>query len=339
MPSGAQKFGIAPEVMALDQERAAAESSAIEQVGTVIRPTDLSMAEQKSRAPKSAGSRSIDQQSAMEEAVTKSGPMSIPTATSGSTGARFVTVDEDHYRQEELLRRADRQPATAQILLLACSLLLIAGVAWYFTRPLTADKLFARIQTASAEGDPAALLSAEEDVARFLQRYPNDSRVGEVKSYQDEIELERLERRFRMRVHLLSHDDSLSPVERDYMEAMNWATAEPQRAADMLAAIVDLYGSLAESSERTAQCVELAKRQLVQLKEQISKTMPGYQKIINEGLVRADELKREAPQRARAIWQSIVMLYGDKSWATAQVARAKAALLETGADSTVDERK
>ncbi len=34
-------------------------------------------------------------------------------------------------------------------------------------------------------------------------------------------------------------------------------------------------------------------------------------------------------QQARGIWQSIVELYGDKSWAAGAVAKAKAALAET----------
>ena len=50
---------------------------------------------------------------------------------------------------------------------------LIAG-GWYYTRPPSADQLFVRIQDYAAAGDPERLLDAEDDIRRFLERYPDD---------------------------------------------------------------------------------------------------------------------------------------------------------------------
>jgi hypothetical protein len=239
--------------------------------------------------------------------------------------SRFTTVEEDQVRREELQRHSDRSPAVVQIVLLTVSLLMILGAFWYFTRPITADKLFERIQAAATDSDSSAL---EDDVQRFLSRFPDDPHVAEVKGYQDEIDLDRLEQRFRLHARMLAHDESLSPVEHDYMEATNTLTIDPLRSQEKLQALVEFYGSSTDKSERTGQCIELAKRQLRQLHEQVAKIVPRYQKLIDANLFRAEQLKTSSPDQARTIWQSIVTLYGDKSWAAPQVAKARAALAE-----------
>src|SRR5262249_36051031 len=130
-------------------------------------------------------------------------------AAAGVSSSRFTTVEEDRWRAEQ-----ERQPpqklAIAQIALLASSLAVILGAFWYFTRPPSADKLFARIETAANDTDSGALLSVEDEVKSFLSRFPNDQRVAAVKRYQEEISLRRLELQFRLRVRLLGRDDTLS---------------------------------------------------------------------------------------------------------------------------------
>jgi len=252
-------------------------------------------------------------------------PVESAAAAAGVSSSRFTTVEEDRWRAEQE-RQPQQKLAIVQIALLASSLAMILGALWYFTRPPSADKLFARIETAAADNDAGALLSVEDDVKSFLSRFPNDQRVATVKRYEEEIGLRRLEQQFRLRVRLLGRDDTLSPVEHDYLEAMNSLGSEPQKTIDKLQAIIELYGAGSDRSEETQRCVELARRELAQLREQAAKVVPEYRKNLEASLRRAQQLTASAPDEARAIWKGMITLYGDKPWAAEQVNRAKAAL-------------
>jgi serine/threonine-protein kinase len=254
--------------------------------------------------------------------------------------SRFTTVEEDERRREEMQRDSEGSPAAIQIALLALSLAMIAGLLWYLTRPPSAQALFARIDAAASnDTDPNALRNAEDDVQSFLERFPHDEHAAAVKNYQDEINLQKLQSRFQLRARDLAHDDSLAPAELDYMEAMNYLSLDPERAINRLQAVVDLYGSAGDPSERTTECVELARRELQQLRLQAAKTVPQYLALINSNLRKAEQLRASAPEQAQAIWRSIVTLYGDKPWATEQVAKAKAALAASDQAETADGRK
>jgi serine/threonine-protein kinase len=239
---------------------------------------------------------------------------------------RFTTIEEDKRRAEELARAHEHGPAIVQIAVLALSLIAVVALLWYFTRPASADKLFARISAAAADDDPAALVAEQDDVKSFLDRFPDDSRIDDVRRYKDEIELERLEQRFRIRMRFPGRDDQLMPVEHDYIEAMSTQTSDPQRSVAKLQALVDLYSRQAAQSETTSLCLELARRQLAHLREQSSKLISQRLELLNSSLRRADALRASNPVAARKIWQGIIELYGDKSWAQAGVARARTAL-------------
>jgi serine/threonine-protein kinase len=252
---------------------------------------------------------------------------------------RFTTVEEDLRQREKQERELDRSTSTIQIALLAFSLAIVVCLLWYFTRPPSAEKLFARIQTAAGEGDSGSLMGAEEDIRSFLNRFPESEHVAAVKRYQDEIDMQRLENQFQLRVRLMSRDDTLTPVEHDYLEAMNEVGINPQRTIDKLQALVELYGSQDNSDKNTVQCVELARREMQALRVQAAKFIPEYQAVIYENLHRAEQLRQTSPQQARAIWQSIITLYGDKPWAAASVAKARDAMARFPTAETADERK
>ena len=68
-------------------------------------------------------------------------------------------------------------------------------------------------------------------------------------------------------------DPTLLPVEVLYLEAMNMASSSPEQAIGMLESLIKLYSADARLQiERTtarAMCVQLAERQLVQLREDL----------------------------------------------------------------------
>jgi eukaryotic-like serine/threonine-protein kinase len=240
--------------------------------------------------------------------------------------SRFTTVEEDEQRRDAE-RESDKQPVYLQVAILATSLLMIVGVLWWFLQPPSEESLFAKIQAATNKDDPASILAVEEDTQNYLQRFPDNEHAEIVKQVKNEIDLQHMEQRFRLRTRLsLSRDETLSPVEHDYLEAMNYLPINPDITASRLQAIIDLYGSQQSRSEITADCAELAKRELKHLREQSTKASPEYLKMIGANLQRARQLQRSSPDEAKAIWQSIITLYGDKPWATKQVAEARAAL-------------
>jgi eukaryotic-like serine/threonine-protein kinase len=241
--------------------------------------------------------------------------------------SRFVTVEEDQRRREELERDVSHAPAIIQITLLAASLLAVVALGWYFTLPPSAAQLLDQISAAVRSSDPDALIGVEDKVQSFLSRFPDDEQAPTVRKYEDEIELLRMEQRFRMKLRFLGNADDLSPAERDYLEATTLETTDPQRAAEKLAAIVELFGQ-SDEDESTAQIVKMARRHLEPLQDNLAKTLPQHKKAVDQHLQRADKLRGPAPEEAKRIWRSIITLYGDKSWAAEQVAKAKAALGE-----------
>jgi eukaryotic-like serine/threonine-protein kinase len=240
--------------------------------------------------------------------------------------SRFVTVEEDLRRREEKERETSHAPAVIQIGLLVGSLFVIVALIWYFSRPPSAAGLFNQIDAAAKSDDPDELLAAEEKIQTFLTKFPHDEHAADVRRYEDEADLLRMEKRFRLKLRFLGNTDDLTPAERDYLEAKSLETTDPARAAEKLDAIVSLFGT--DENESTKQVVEMARRQLKQLQENLAESLPQYKQILTEHLNRAEKLRSTAPEEARTIWRSIIQLYGDNSWAAEQVAQAKAALGE-----------
>ena len=93
----------------------------------------------------------------------------------------------------------------------------------------------------------------------------------------------------------------------------------PRPSRRALRAIIDFYGPSPAASETTSRFLELSRRQLAHLDQQIAKQSPAYLKLIDENLSRADHLHTTDPTKARAIWTSIIELYADKPWAADRV--------------------
>jgi serine/threonine-protein kinase len=238
---------------------------------------------------------------------------------------RFVTIEEEECEREER-RRRERGPVVAQIMLLAASLVALVALVVYFMQPPSADELYARIQTLAADEDPDRLLDAAIDVDDFLKRFAADERAEQLRKYKDEIELLRLERRFARSSRQLTRDASLLPIERDYIEAINQISIDPQRTADELRALLTVHGNVESAQDRTAQVLQLARRQLAQLDRQAQEQAGEYLKVIDASLKQAAALKSQRPAEAEAIWRSIITLYDDKPWAASRVQKAREAL-------------
>ena len=175
-----------------------------------------------------------------------------------------------------------------------------------------------------------------EPAGQLVGEHPDDERAPELRKYQEEIELLQLERNFASRARL-ARDQPLLPIERDYMEAVSHSASNPDLAIARLRAIIDMYGApTGNDRDRERQILQLAERQLKRLNEQVQEQAPAYLKIIDRRLAHANEIKRETPLESTRIWQSIIVLYGDKPWAADRVEMARAALAEAPTSKNAD---
>jgi serine/threonine-protein kinase len=241
---------------------------------------------------------------------------------------RFTTVEEDERRQAEE-RRSEHGPVWAQVAALAASLVMIVGLGWYFMRPPSAEALYQRIEKVAADEKPEKLSDAEDDIRRFLDRFPDDPRAAKVKPYLDEIDLMHLESRVQRLPRQLAAGKTVAPIQRDYVEAISLAGTSPDRAIAKLQALIAVYGYTPNPPEATAQFLELARRKIKQLEEQSQREAPDRLAAIDSSLREAEKLRANDRANARAIWSSVVELYSDKPWAAGRVVRARAALAET----------
>jgi serine/threonine-protein kinase len=208
---------------------------------------------------------------------------------------------------------------------LACALSL-ATVAFLLLRkwmePPTADQLYERISRLDDQEDPLPLLDAEDDIDQFLQQFPQDPRREKILAFQEQIELDRLERRLeaKARMRQLSARD---PLEQLYLRAIRQVQLQPDLAASQLQALADLYGHDAQATPDQAKYVALARRQLQRLRQRVDRERSAHVPLIEERLAAAARLESENPQQARQIYQGILQLYGQRTWAHEIVQQAR----------------
>ena len=250
----------------------------------------------------------------------------------GETAASFTTLEEaaeDIAMERRSELRAQRWIIGTMVLAL---LGIIAFVAWQILVPPAADDLYANIQ-ATADQNPDNLSRAEGDIVRFLELYPNDDRVSELRALLDEIDLERKQKNFERRGRRPGATAELTPLERAYFEAVDLGRTQPQLAIDRLQAIVDLYGD-GDDSAATREIVELAQRQKELLQASLAEAGERHVEQLQERLRQAERLEQSDPEQARAMYHGLVLLYDGQRWADETVATAKRRLaaLEAAAE-------
>jgi hypothetical protein len=217
----------------------------------------------------------------------------------------------------------DGWPAWMTLLGLGLVALVVGGLGWFFTLPKSADQLYAQILAAAEEGDPATLGNVEAQMLAFREHYSRDPRLPEVATFQEELEVYRLQRRLELRARRLRGNEMLLPVEQAYLDAMNQEKTSPDLAAAKLEAIISVYGSDHKASRATERCVDLARRQLAHLRERMSRSEVDHRKVLAARLLEADNLTKDDPKTSRMIAEGIIALYADKPWASVSVAKAQ----------------
>jgi len=255
-------------------------------------------------------------------------------ASPSAKRSHFVPVAE-----EELDRMPSEEPTRPwiswQTWILASCLLAVGGMVWYLLQPPSSDALYDRIVRSAQEGGIEALRRAEPAIQEFLTRYSSDPRAEQVRQYERELDLDRLERRFELQASgRLRSQGTLSPCERAYAEAVAISRTHPELGIAKLQALLNLYEDRPERSGPTGACLELARRRLQRLQQELQEQVAGVVQVLEERLRRAEQLDTSRPEAARAIRQAIVQLYEEKPWAASVVARAKADLARSASPAT-----
>jgi len=272
-------------------------------------------------------------------------PASPATTSTTQTSSKFVEVPPEELDKIEP-PWSQRQPIfSIQTGILVIALIILAMSIWYFLQPPTADQLYRRVMAKVGDGsDSDALLDAAPEIEAFLARYPEDVRASDMREYQQEIDLLRLERRFELQSRQKASAHSPVPIERDYLEALRYAQLDPELGIQKLEALLVLYdyadpqktsGIKKEENPgtkvqrpvgHTAECLELARRRLAQLKKQLTPAITNQCDLLQGRLDEADRIEPTDPNEADAIRRAVITLYGAKDWAKPYVQRAEAAL-------------
>ena len=245
---------------------------------------------------------------------------------------RFTTV-EDEARRKRLAEQTTWRGLVVQVagftLVLGC---ILAGF-FYLGRPDSADDLYERINASVGSADPDAVREVDKEIREFLERFPEDPRAGEIGEYRRKLDIDRLERKLLNQSRNASDSDSrLLPIERHCLAALELAQRDPAAAEKMFASILALDGKATsgpldeKEAERHAACLQLAKGRQRELKSIVANLAARERPLLLARLRLAEELAAEEPQQAREIYQAIINLYHDQSWANEIVETAQARL-------------
>lgn len=243
---------------------------------------------------------------------------------------RFVTVSEDELRGR---REVDDSPLRQWSIAAALAVLgtIVIGSAVYLaTRRPSADRLFSAIQTVAERESDGELAAVESEMKAFLEAYPQDPRRTEVAELQERLAAYRLERSASLRILRKSPTSRTSPLEMVYQEATRLASTDPSAALAHYQAILNVFGApdSAALTEQEQQWLKLSQQQITKLTQEVRQQTAEQQATLRQRLDHARQLAASDLPTATAIWQGILTLYHDKSWAQELTAEARAALAE-----------
>ena len=238
---------------------------------------------------------------------------------------RFVSLGDDDL-DRPVVASPEHPLISWQTWILVALLLALGATTWYFLQPPTADALYEQISSIVGSGGISSLLRADDDIEDFLSRFPDDRRCGQLREYVREIELYRLERRFALRARGIAGTESLLPIERDYLAAINTLQVDRDLGMKKLEALIGVFGHRADAAGPVGQCLELARRRLTQLQEQLAREGPQHLALLQTRLNHADQQRATNPHVAEEIYRGMIELYGGKPWAEPAVKRAEESL-------------
>ena len=209
-----------------------------------------------------------------------------------------------------------------QVLALVAALAGLVAVGWYFWQPPNADSLYAEISAYDQRRSLENLTRIEPQIEEFLARFPDDRRAPYVAIFQEDLELERAERRLLVQGRGLGQRRVRAPIERLYVEVVRLSHIHPELALERLKHILNAFNP-DELSPFDRQCYELAQRMSVRLVTEIELERGHVRQLLDDRLERANELAAQDPQEARQILESMIFLYRDDPSSRPRVEQAR----------------
>jgi hypothetical protein len=241
--------------------------------------------------------------------------------------SRFTTVEEAERLARE--QQSHRWAVAAQLLLLVVTLAGIGYVGWRLTRPASADDLYATIAEQVENQGVNELDPVADEVKEFLERFPNDPRTEEIRSYAKELELQKLQRQLRVQSRLRGEVEA-HPVAEVFAEAVKIRDSNPSQAAAMLENLLALYPKDASASsgltDEQRTYLTLAERDLAELRSALDKQAAQQMPLLKERLLSAEKLEATAPDSATRMYEALIQLYDQQAWAKPIVEQARARL-------------
>ena len=265
------------------------------------------------------------------------------TIGTGASRGQFTAVraaDLDRVEEE----RETPPWISLQTWVLVAAIAAVGLTVWYMLQPPSADRLYRQIQEMTGDRSIESYRIAGPKIAKFLEHYSDDPRSGNLREIQTSLELDHLERNFERQTEGRSDLIKTLPIERAYLEALNYMRLDPELGMAKLKAMIALYDNREDPEEPfdttgpTGKYLELARRRLKQMNRNIQLSTVDDLHLIQLQLNHADELEAEDPARAEEIRRAVITLYGHKPWAEPAVERALEKLGETAAPLTIPDR-
>jgi len=296
----------------------AASWSGNQPLGPTLSPTQSAEPEPSTGAKGShAGPVTAATQVHSQEAIAPVVPAASPREAT-DTEARFTKVEAQRGGASHDSSDTWANVFSAQTIVLVIALAMLVAAASYLMQPPSADKLFAEIEAATADGDVQSLKAVQPRIELFLNTYPDDPRVEQVLVLGEEAR-------------------QTHPIQRAFTAAKRLSLIDPDAAAIRFQALVDLYDDGDASPETVRHFVKLSRQKLRQLEKQNADRVADDRRIIEGRLTRAAELSADNPAAAGRIYRGIVSVYGEKTWANDLIAQAEAGLKQIAVRPPVDE--
>jgi serine/threonine-protein kinase len=262
---------------------------------------------------------------------------------------RFTTVEELFAAARAEADAASRRDNLLRALVIVGIVALLGAGGYLLFRPLSADDLHARIMAIASAPD-ADLRDARSFIDRFLERFPADPRVAEVRDLDRTLDLDLLERRARRRRR--GDDPDMAPLEREYRAAMEREDESPLACMAALEAILTLHGDDAvgttspprpdgdrEPEDDPSLWLALVRRQIARLEPlaaqersedvaRASDTLEDAARLASEAATAEEPARATLLARRRVLLAGLVEIYGSRPHVAPAVAQAKALLAE-----------
>ncbi|HEX3869264.1 MAG TPA: serine/threonine-protein kinase [Pirellulales bacterium] len=302
-------------------------TSAVMETGAGVTPVDRTQPDYSLGDPVKRGASQAGQASIATHATNNPSADVEEPALAEPVRRKFTAVDAND-TVDVVQADASGESIWPQSLALAGVLIGVTLLVWFLLQPPSADRIYSKIATAVDDGSIEALGKVEKDIKQFLALYPDDSRADEIRDYDEQLEHNRLERKYARRARSPDRNTGQSSVERQYFDAMAHRELDPATCRRKLRALVDLYGEGSGSALPAAakECLTLAKLQIEKIDQEGDQHNEADVRLLSDRVARVRRLSESDPAEARRIWQAIVELYADQPWAAPFVGEAKRAL-------------